>query len=85
MHHVELTCTDGTSPETVAATSTLKIDGKEITGVRSLKVLWEQNALPTVLIEFHPGELVINTGADTSITITKASFSGDLIETKEPV
>lgn len=85
MHHVELICTDATSPETVAATTTLKIDGRDITGVRKLKLNWESNTLPIVVVEFCPGELTINAGADTTITLKKASFGGDLIETKEPI
>jgi hypothetical protein len=82
MHKIDLISTDASTPETVAATTTLKVDGKEITGVRSFKLLWEQNALPQVLIEFCPGEVEINTGADTTLTLSKAQFAGDRIEAK---
>lgn len=85
MHHVELICTDATSPETVAETTALKIDGKEITGVRKLKLNWESNTLPIVVVEFCPGVLTINTGVDTTIILRQAAFGDDVVETKEPV
>lgn len=77
MHAISLICTDATTPETVAATTTLKIDDKEIQGVRSFKLKWEHNTLPVVILEFEPGELVVNTGADTTLTIQRGQFVSD--------
>jgi hypothetical protein len=83
LHTITLTTTDGSTPESTAATTTVALDGKTIEGVRKCKINWLDGGVPEVILHFGPGAVEINVSAETKINLGQAQFTGEEIEAVE--